>query len=513
MAWTNLLMAPDGITISVTDSNPLVSILVKPFSNFLPVEIQYVGYWYLLSIVLTYVLSFAIIRGLCGYRWDEVQPTQRIGIVAGAALVTLAPYLFFRLVHDTLTAQWIVLAAIWIFLFTEAGIRQPGMYAALIALSMFVHPYFVPMSLAFAGASMMQNLYAARGGFTHGLVLRALFVPSVFYLGAIGLSVLLLGLWRIRGVGAEGVGVYSMDPFAWFNSMGNSQILPGWTVGSGQYEGFQYLGLGVIAALVFSIVILATKKAVMPERLRISLPWLAIILSILFLAAVSPIVTVFGITVIDTGIQNVPLIGKILEAFRSSGRLFWPASYLTAIFSVVVLLSARKRWSTWLVVGCLAVQVIDIKPMADDVQRQTSPEFVQPVLKFPDVWKELLRDTSEIVFAPLDFPYSDKRRFYELMTLALPFGVSSNLMYTAQGITARTSAGSERDLHALLAEASKGGRLLVIEESAAIDIICSPQASIEAQGFHLLDGVVVKPPAPPGNAPGLATWRCPAENG
>ena len=449
---------------------------------------------------------------MCGYRSGDVQPTQRIGIVAGAALVTLAPYLFFRLVHDTLTAQWIVLAALWIFLFTEAGIRQISMYAALIALSMFVHPYFVPMSLAFAGGSMMRNLYAARGGFSRRLVLRELVASSVCYLAVIGLSVLVLGLWRIKNVGAQ-VGVHSMDPLAWFNSMGNSQILSGWTVGSGQHEGFQYLGLGVIAALVFSLAALAMKKAVMSERLRASLPWLAIILSILFLAAVSPIVTVFGTTVIDTGIQNVPLIGKVLEAFRSSGRLFWPASYLTAIFAVVVLLSARKRWSTWLVVGCLAVQVIDIKPMADDVRRQTSPEFVQPILKFPDVWKELLRDTSEIVFAPADFPYSHKRRFYELMTLALPLGASSNLMYTAQGITARTSAESKRDLRALLEEASKGGRLLVIQESAAIGIICPPQASIEKNGFHLLDGVVVKPAAPPGDVPGLAIWRCPAGDG
>ena len=40
------------------------------------------------------------------------------------------------------------------------------------------------------------------------------------------------------------LGFFTMDPLAWFNPMGTSSILPSWTTGWGQYEGYQYLGLG-----------------------------------------------------------------------------------------------------------------------------------------------------------------------------------------------------------------------------------------------------------------------------
>jgi heme O synthase-like polyprenyltransferase len=39
------LLYPAGTTIGFTDSNPIVSILLKPLSSWLPAEFQFIGPW------------------------------------------------------------------------------------------------------------------------------------------------------------------------------------------------------------------------------------------------------------------------------------------------------------------------------------------------------------------------------------------------------------------------------------------------------------------------------------
>ena len=136
LGWTTLLAAPVGIPISVTDSNPLISVALKPFASLLPPYFQFVGLWYFLCINLLYYFSFFIIKNVA---------KNNIDCVLGATLLTLMPFYFSRYGHDTLLAQWLILATFYVFVFVTAPTTRPMLFSAILAISIAVHPYFYPM--------------------------------------------------------------------------------------------------------------------------------------------------------------------------------------------------------------------------------------------------------------------------------------------------------------------------------------------------------------------------------
>ena len=63
-----------GSTIIYTDSLPLMAILFKPFSKFLPVDFQYLGMWILICYILTAYFGYKIFSGV----YDKVIKTHSI---------------------------------------------------------------------------------------------------------------------------------------------------------------------------------------------------------------------------------------------------------------------------------------------------------------------------------------------------------------------------------------------------------------------------------------------------
>ena len=54
---TGLLNAPDGVTLLFTDSNPLLAMIVGPVARAVGGDLQFVGWWYLLCLVLQLVFA------------------------------------------------------------------------------------------------------------------------------------------------------------------------------------------------------------------------------------------------------------------------------------------------------------------------------------------------------------------------------------------------------------------------------------------------------------------------
>jgi hypothetical protein len=137
-----------------------------------------------------------------------------------------------------------------------------------------LHPYFVPMVAPVAGMDLVRRsvrrLREGKGW------LRSL---APFFLGSavIALSGLIAawvtGMLTLTDVGGA-VGIFTMDPLAWFNPMGTSAFLPSWTAGWGQYEGYQYLGLGGFFLILAGAVILALRRDQGARRLGHAALWL-----------------------------------------------------------------------------------------------------------------------------------------------------------------------------------------------------------------------------------------------
>ena len=131
-------------------------------------------------------------------------------------------------------------------------------------------------------------------------------------------------------------------------------------VGIFQYEGYNYLGLGVI---LLGTLALARRPSLFVRNLcrrEAVATWLICAVS-LFLA-LSLKATVGSWTIYDI---SVPLpVFEALSAFRASGRFFWPAYYLL-LSGVIALAFAAfgRRWAALALSCALLIQVADTRSL------------------------------------------------------------------------------------------------------------------------------------------------------
>lgn len=481
LGYTGLLAAPHGVPISFTDSNPLLSFLLKLMSPYLPEQFQYYGLWYLGCLGLAYYLVFNLLR-----RWAS----WWLPVIAASILIVTMPKFFFRIQHDTLMAHWLVIGALSVFLRDGRSWSSVFQYSGLMILSVLIHPYFLLMIAPIAGMDILRRLWR-----------RALSAPTGSLPGAIAVSVAhatvlvvpaicvgaAIGLFDVRSTPQE-VGVYSMDPLAWFNPMHMSQVLKSWTLGWGQYEGFQYLGLGLLAAVAGAAVLWTIGVGAPPRPMRSAMVWLAPAVVFLYLFAISPVVTAFGTTVLEFDLAGWPLV----STFRSSGRIAWPISYLIAIVALSVWLSVRTRRTAAVLAVLVGVQFADLIPLVQGARSATRPvETPFAVLRETERWRDLIAPARLIYVAP---ELDDHRLVSELGVLGFPRGTPVSRFGTAHDLLPERQrlAADERD-QAVRAGLVSDDVLYVLAPMILRRWAAAGVGALDR--LTVIDGLIVLPPA------------------
>lgn len=111
---------------------------------------------------------------------------------------------------------------------------------------------------------------------------------------------------------AQGFGQYSADLLTFVNPMERSSFLAGLPQRTGQYEGFAYLGAGVLFLLILAIVIVVRRRRPSAFALARFVP---------LMVAVSAMGG--GRVVMDLQSLYAPVM-PLADAFRASGRFVWP---------------------------------------------------------------------------------------------------------------------------------------------------------------------------------------------
>jgi hypothetical protein len=348
------LLHPLGGSVAFTDSNPWVSVLLKPLSGVLPRDFQFVGLWLALCFVLQGVFAVLLVGTL------TERPLARL---AGAALFILSPALLFRLGHDTLSAHWMLLALLWLHLRPCPDARRArGSVAWVLALNLLaagVHPYLAVMVFTLGAALLVrlgwrERVLSARGT---GLALvssaGAVVLPFVAF-GYVG--------GRAELATPDDFGRYSADLLTLVNPMDHSAVLPALPTLPGQYEGFGFLGTGVLALGVVGLGLgLRRRREGAREPSRVSWP-LVTAMVLLTLLALSWKVTLAGHTVLTARSLLRPLT-PLFEPLRASGRFIWPLHYLALLGAIALgLRGARGRPGVAgaLLVGAVVVQAADL---------------------------------------------------------------------------------------------------------------------------------------------------------
>ena len=330
----------EGVNITFTDAMPWVSAFFKLFARWLPATFQWDGLYELTAFMLQGAAA-ALILGLF------LNSLLSVGV--GTLLYVFSPIMIERAFrHAALSSHYLVLFALYFYLQGRRENRcYRGVFWFLAALSVGITPYFLPMVAIFALLLAIDQLAKKRG----------VLAPALLFFGtcAAGYAsgVVLGALDNGYGSSREGYGAFSMNLNALINprSCGGytwSCILPQREQLYGQYDGFNYLGVGILALLVITGV-LVLAAAVRSKAHRSALGGIlrrnaALLGGMVFL-------TLFAVSNVlcfdDKELLNIPLPDKLLELcgiFRASGRLFYPVYYVLLTAGIVGLYRLLAHW-------------------------------------------------------------------------------------------------------------------------------------------------------------------------
>ncbi|MEG0768813.1 MAG: DUF6311 domain-containing protein, partial [Ruthenibacterium sp.] len=343
------MQAPAGTAVTFTDSIPLFAIFFRLFAGILPASFQYFGLFTLLCYVLMGVAAALL---LCLFLPDSL--SGNAGVLLGTCLFVTYPILVERSFrHTALAAQFFILFALYLyFLDKKEGFRPRGGWFALTMLSAAIHPYFVPMIYALLLADLLEHaaapLSAARAALPHARR-RAWLRAGAFLLanGAASLAVL-YSIGAFSSPASEGISGYSyfcMNLNALYNPVSRgadggllwSRAIPAFPQGLGTYDGFNYMGLGVLVFGGAGLLLFLCTAA----RARFA-PLVALLKRHWALLSVCGVLTVFAVSnvlVLNADVLfSLPIPGfvsRLGNTFRSSGRMFWPVNYLLLLCTVV----------------------------------------------------------------------------------------------------------------------------------------------------------------------------------
>ena len=488
LGLTHTLGMEQASSIVYSDSIPLLAIFFKLWRAWLPSTFQYDGMW---------LCACYALQGYFASRLLMLFTDHQTTLTVGVLLFLLSPIMLFRAQpHMALTAQWIILAALYLYYVTPERIRL-AQWLLLLWIAPLVHAYLMFMAYAIWGAYVLR----------HGVMMRRwpMYWTAAWVTVAICGSLLLMwlsGYFVHTDVSAAGFGYYSMNLLAPLLPIGAGPFLlhapvPATT---GQYEGFNYLGLGVLLALLF-----AASRAAGKWRYALHLGaragwtnWRSQpdVPLILCCAALAALAITNQVTLGSHVLITIRLPGKLeaaLNVFRASGRLFWPVYYVLLLAAIRGALSLSGPMCARLLVVVLLIQGADLFPFLRAVNASSHSNAVSahfPV--FPSPFWGLARSRYANLYVIPGQYKNDDNIAYE--SLANAHGFAIDTVYSARLPSASLQEPRTRR-HEQFFEGVLDPRGLYLIQSSAFDQLASVQQLFPpSTGVGHVDGFTVVAP-------------------
>ena len=409
----NLDTQEGGLNTAFADSIPALALLLKAMRGLVPEGFHGVGLFYGLAWAMQPVAAVFALRGA-----GERRLLPALGIALAAASM---PAWIGRFGHAALCGHALLLAGLGLYL---RLVRAPsrGLWAAAMGmqvLALLVHPYLAVMTLALLGAVPATRLLRGEpflgAGVAVGGAAAAVFgVMAAFgYLGA---------------GGGTGYGMFAMNLLSPVWPAGSGLLGWPWSpqldaTGHGGWEGYNWLGAGLLLALALGVALRPAAAWAMLRRHA----GLALVLAALTALAVTHQVGFGTRIVLDLG--QAP---GALEQFRASGRFFWPVGYAALVAAMLLL--ARRAPLLCLLAGL--VQFADAAPLRAAIAGWAAQHPAWTV-EAPALRAEFARATS-LTLLP-SWPCVEKQGgdptfalLLEVLALASERAVPASTMYVAR---------------------------------------------------------------------------------
>ncbi|WP_322846238.1 DUF6311 domain-containing protein [Pseudomonas sp. B33.4] len=333
-----------GNSIIFSDSNPLLALLFKPFNGWLPATFQYFGLWLLACFVLQAWFAWKLLGLMTG------NPLIRL---LGTGLLVVSPPMFLRMGgHLSLSGHFLILAALYLALLPNLSRRRLA-WGALLAVTAMVHAYLLAMVALIWVADLLGKTFSQqltrRQGLLEGVSLFAVVSVCCWQAGYFAIA---------DGGQSGGFGLYRMNLLSPLDPAGWSFILPNLPKASGDYEGFNYPGLGVLLLVPLALIAWVRNRQPVKEELRVR-PWLLLALIGLALFALSNQIGA-GAHTFSYPLPKIAL--KLANVFRASGRMFWPVLYALILMVMFLLVRGyQPRIVVALLALALTIQIVDTR--------------------------------------------------------------------------------------------------------------------------------------------------------
>ncbi len=358
-------------SIAINDSLPIMALIFKPFSSILPFDFQYFGLWILICFIMQGQLGLILLR--------KITKNEFLSFI-GACFFILAPPFLWRLWgHYSLMAHWLIILGIIIFYSNNFNLKN---WIFLLILTALVNAYILAIILSI----FILDLIFRRsiGEFTKKESLLIFFKTFSLLL----LSLYVFGYFSNGvSIGSGGYSLYRANLNTFFNDNNFwSYIMP--DIGSipNDYEGFGFLGIGMIILLVISLYEIFRNQSLINSIFTKKNTYLLCLSLILFLFAITNKVT-FGSNVLFE--FDLPEVFKLVtRPLRSSGRMVWLIFYL--IYCAIFFILARSkhiRVYKYLLPILLIVQILDTGAVASNFRFKMSDSrayYLKPYINSND---------------------------------------------------------------------------------------------------------------------------------
>ena len=388
VTWTEQIGYPIGVSVTYLDTAPLAALGFRLVDSVLPQPFQYLGLLFLVGSVLQGYFGFKLLLKLCaGDIWFAA---------VGAGFLIVAPVLLFRTqAHFTLTQQWLILAALYFYFgdrIRAGSARYLLPFAVLIFVAGGFHPYLLVMvaliAVAAAGRLILDHRLTTLGAGA----------------AAAGLVAVILGTLVVFGYVSPGAstslapyGTFSMNLLAPVDPQSfDAVLLRPLSTGDQQYEGYSYLGIGLIALLAVGVATSARRGVGRATILQPTILPLAILCLVSCALAVLPVVTLGPWRLFELPLPEA--VRDALSPFQASGRFFWPVYYLLIVAALVLVRRfLPRRWGLTLIAAMLVVQAVDVSSLHAAMRSNWTVRTAQ--LQAHD-WRTLGANHAHLVVIP-----------------------------------------------------------------------------------------------------------------
>ncbi|MCR5599420.1 MAG: DUF6311 domain-containing protein [Ruminococcus sp.] len=436
--WTFPICMTDGlssdgmVSCMYTDSIPLFAIFFKILSPLLPETFQYYGIWG--------VFCFALNGGFGALLLSRIKNNIIFTSLGSFFYTIFFPSITRITHHNSLGAIWLIMIAIILTLDHNRkykhGFTPVVLWTLACVSATLIHIYFIPMIYFAMTGYLILVVFKDKKYIRAAAVAISSTVFSV-------LSLYVIGAFEGKSSYADGgYGFYSANINTFFNSMGHSKYIRMLNTTPGQYEGYGYLGFGMLVCCFLGIIIIFTRLEkkngsviknafAYIKKYRIEFIAFGAVFIVSFLWALSTTVAynqnvVFSITLPDFIIRK-------LSIFRATGRFVWLPCLIIMTTAMWLVTKLRKKSAAAALTICVWLQGMDVRNFRTELHDEYAYIHIVPENITTEEWEELSEGVKEVAFVPLDPDFrAYKQLYFEVANLASKKGIKLSSFYLAR---------------------------------------------------------------------------------